>query len=73
MCRHVAPPSANISIYPIILIIDPFTHSSTPTQPPGGPLDDYCISDGRIVSGVNPASAASTAELTISVFEQLVV
>ena len=52
------------------------TPSFTPhflAQPPGGPLDDYCISDGRIVSGVNPASAASTAELTISVFEQLVV
>ena len=51
----------------------PFIRISTLAQPPGGPLDDYCISDGRIVSGVNPASAASTAELTISVFEKLVV
>lgn len=36
-----------------------------PSQPPGGPFDDFSIIDGRIASGVNPASAKSTAERVV--------
>ncbi|KAG2172706.1 hypothetical protein INT43_000053 [Umbelopsis isabellina] len=38
---------------------------------PPTPFDDYSIEDGRIVTGVNPASAHSTAEKSIKVFESL--
>ena len=33
--------------------------------PPIGPWDDYSATDGRVVTGVNPASAASTAKRCI--------
>ena len=33
---------------------------------PVGPWDDYSVTDGRIVTGVNPASAASTAIRSIN-------
>ena len=33
---------------------------------PVGPWDDYSVTDGRIVTGVNPASAASTAVRSIN-------
>lgn len=32
---------------------------------PIGPWDDFSVTDGRIVTGVNPASASSTAKRTI--------
>ncbi|SCU83680.1 LADA_0C12904g1_1 [Lachancea dasiensis] len=34
--------------------------------PPIGPWDDYSVTDGRIVTGVNPASAHSTAVRAIN-------
>lgn len=33
---------------------------------PQGPWDDYSVVDGRIVTGVNPASASSTAKKSIT-------
>ncbi|KAJ1841897.1 hypothetical protein LPJ70_004042, partial [Coemansia sp. RSA 2708] len=38
---------------------------------PAGPFDDYTITDGRLVTGTNPASAHSTAAKTVEAFEQL--
>jgi putative intracellular protease/amidase len=35
------------------------------------PWDDYSITDGRVVTGANPASARSAAERAVKVFEQL--
>lgn len=37
---------------------------------PEGPWDDFSIVDGKIVTGVNPQSALSTATKTISAFKQ---
>lgn len=37
---------------------------------PIGPWDDFSITDGRVVTGVNPASAGSTATRTIIALEQ---
>lgn len=34
------------------------------------PFDDYSITDGRVVTGANPASAHSTAERAIKAFDQ---
>ncbi|KAJ5777528.1 hypothetical protein N7520_000774 [Penicillium odoratum] len=36
-----------------------------------GIWDDYVVVDGRLVSGQNPASAASTAKAAVEVFEKL--
>lgn len=36
-----------------------------------GIWDDYHVIDGRLVTGQNPASAASTASAAVKVFEQL--
>jgi putative intracellular protease/amidase len=33
--------------------------------------DDFNVVDGRLVTGQNPASAASTAREVVRVFEQL--
>lgn len=38
---------------------------------PPTPFEDYSVVDGRIVTGVNPASAHSTAEKSIKVFDSL--
>nr|OQO30629.1 hypothetical protein B0A51_01515 [Rachicladosporium sp. CCFEE 5018] len=38
---------------------------------PAGIWDNHCYVDGRIVSGVNPQSATSTAEAAVNVFEGL--
>jgi D-lactate dehydratase len=38
---------------------------------PMGPFDDYSITAGRVVTGTNPASARSTAERTVKVFDSL--
>ncbi|CAM0140745.1 plasma membrane heat shock protein [Umbelopsis sp. WA50703] len=38
---------------------------------PPKPFDDYSMVDGRVVTGVNPASAHSTAEKAIKVFDSL--
>ncbi|KAI9354969.1 class I glutamine amidotransferase-like protein [Pilaira anomala] len=37
---------------------------------PAEPFDDYSITDGRVVTGANPASAHSTAEKAIEAFEK---
>ncbi|KIW88327.1 uncharacterized protein Z519_10895 [Cladophialophora bantiana CBS 173.52] len=36
-----------------------------------GVWDDFHVTDGRIVTGMNPQSAKSTAEATVAVFEKL--
>ena len=36
---------------------------------PIGPWDDYSITDGKLVTGVNPASAHSTAVRSIKALE----
>ncbi|CDO93430.1 unnamed protein product [Kluyveromyces dobzhanskii CBS 2104] len=36
---------------------------------PIGPWDDFCIADGRVVTGVNPASSTSTAKRTVQVLQ----
>lgn len=36
-----------------------------------GIWDDYHVVDGRLVTGQNPASARSTAEAAVEVFEKL--
>jgi len=36
-----------------------------------GIWDDFHVVDGRLVTGQNPASAASTAEAAVEVFDQL--
>ncbi|CDO93431.1 unnamed protein product [Kluyveromyces dobzhanskii CBS 2104] len=36
---------------------------------PIGPWDDFSIADGRLVTGVNPASATSTAKRTVQVLK----
>ena len=33
--------------------------------------DDFHITDGRLVTGTNPASARSTAEAAVAAFEKL--
>lgn len=38
---------------------------------PPGPWDDFTITDGRIVTGANPASATSTAEAAVKAFDKL--
>ena len=38
---------------------------------PIGPWDDFTIADGRLVTGVNPASATSTAKRTVQVLKEL--
>lgn len=35
------------------------------------PFDDYSITDGRVVTGANPASAHSTAERAVDAFDSL--
>ena len=40
-------------------------------EAPPSPFADHCISDGRIVTGANPASAKSTAKNAIKVFDSL--
>ncbi|KAJ1680104.1 plasma membrane heat shock protein [Spiromyces aspiralis] len=37
-------------------------------EPPGGPLDDFSVADGRIITGTNPASATSTAYKVVEAF-----
>lgn len=32
---------------------------------PIGPWDDYTVADGKLITGVNPASAASTAKRSL--------
>jgi putative intracellular protease/amidase len=36
-----------------------------------GVWDDYHIVDGRVVTGMNPQSAKSTAEAAVTVFKKL--
>ncbi|KIW30787.1 uncharacterized protein PV07_02489 [Cladophialophora immunda] len=36
-----------------------------------GVWDDFHVTDGRVVTGMNPQSAQSTAEATVAVFEKL--
>lgn len=36
-----------------------------------GIWDDFHVVDGRLVTGQNPASAASTAKAAVEVFDQL--
>jgi putative intracellular protease/amidase len=36
-----------------------------------GVWDDYHVTDGRLVSGMNPQSAHSTAEAAVEAFEKL--
>lgn len=36
-----------------------------------GVWDDFHVTDGRVVTGMNPQSAKSTAEETVTVFEKL--
>lgn len=36
-----------------------------------GIWDDYHVVDGRLVTGQNPASAASTAKAAVEAFEKL--
>ena len=36
---------------------------------PEGPWDNFTVTDGRIVTGVNPQSAVKTAEDVIAAFE----
>jgi putative intracellular protease/amidase len=38
--------------------------------PPVGPWDDYSVSDGRLITGVNPASAHSTALRSITALKE---
>ncbi|KAJ2784646.1 hypothetical protein GGI15_002200 [Coemansia interrupta] len=38
---------------------------------PEGPFDDYSITDGRLVTGTNPASAHSTAVKAVAAFDSL--
>lgn len=38
---------------------------------PKQPFDDFSITDGRIVTGANPASAKSTADKAIAAFNKL--
>jgi len=38
---------------------------------PAGPWDAFTITDGRIVTGANPASATVTAEAAVKAFESL--
>lgn len=38
---------------------------------PDGPWDAFTITDGRIVTGANPASATATAEACLKAFEAL--
>ncbi|EGV60949.1 plasma membrane heat shock protein [Yamadazyma tenuis] len=37
---------------------------------PGAPFDDFTVTDGRVVTGVNPASAGSTARAAIIASQQ---
>lgn len=39
--------------------------------PPPGPWDAFAYTDGRIVTGANPASAHVTAEAAIKAFQKL--
>ncbi|KAJ1664319.1 plasma membrane heat shock protein [Coemansia sp. RSA 1813] len=41
---------------------------ATYKEPPGGPFDDFSITDGRLVTGTNPASAHSTAVKAVAAF-----
>jgi len=36
-----------------------------------GVWDDFNVTDGRLVTGQNPASAASTAKAVVEAFEKL--
>lgn len=38
---------------------------------PAGPWDAFTVTDGRIVTGANPASAHVTAEAAVTAFDQL--
>ncbi|KAJ1990624.1 plasma membrane heat shock protein [Coemansia spiralis] len=38
---------------------------------PEGPFDDYSVTDGRVVTGTNPASAHSTAVKAVAAFNAL--
>lgn len=38
---------------------------------PIGPWDDYSVSDGKLITGVNPASAISTAKRSLIAFEAI--
>lgn len=39
--------------------------------PPPGPWDSFAYTDGRIVTGANPASAHKTAEEAVKAFDSL--
>lgn len=38
---------------------------------PPGPWDAFTITDGRVVTGANPASAHVTAEAAVTAFDKL--
>ena len=38
---------------------------------PSGPWDAFHVTDGRVITGTNPASAMETADVVIEVFEKL--
>lgn len=38
---------------------------------PPGPWDSFTVTDGRVVTGANPASATKTAEDTVAAFDKL--
>jgi putative intracellular protease/amidase len=42
-----------------------------PDERSAGIWDDFHIVDGRLVTGQNPASAKSTAEAVVEVFDKL--
>ncbi|CAH2355749.1 glutathione-independent glyoxalase Hsp31p [[Candida] railenensis] len=65
------------------LVYDTLVQENLPTIPtiakrngakylsPVGPFDDFSIADGRIITGVNAASAASTALRTLTVIKEI--
>lgn len=57
----------NVSILRSFFVL---SNSMTDVSPPG-PWDAFTITDGRIVTGANPASAHVTAEAAVKTFNAL--
>lgn len=55
----------------VLMVAEAVSNAGADYSSPMGAFDDYSITSGRLVTGVNPASARSTAERAVMAFASL--
>lgn len=55
----------------VVPIVEAVTAAGAYYSSPIGAFDDYSITSGRVVTGTNPASARSTAERSVRLFDSM--